>query len=83
MNPFRYRPTDPLVDDWSDNALSNAMAYFSPSGWCQDEEHWTARLTDRLFASCPCCMLFRGLSIGSLVTAAVLIPIFVVIEWMR
>jgi hypothetical protein len=72
----RFRPGDiPIGDpttpntpvEWADNPLSNLMAYasykFLPN-WCQTPEHWTSRLTQYLFTDCPCCLLFRGVSIG-------------------
>lgn len=74
-NPFRYRPPDQedvdhdgkTVDDWEDNALSNALAWASATFvpfWCQTPEHWTSRLASYLFTTCPCCGLFRGLVLG-------------------
>ena len=32
--------------------------------WCQTEEHWTSRLVNYLFTSCPCCMFYRGFFFG-------------------
>lgn len=73
MNPFRYRPTSPPAgdgdepDEWSDNWLSNLMAWLSQvvtPQWCQTPGHWTARVADYLFTSCPCCLVFRGLVLG-------------------
>jgi hypothetical protein len=56
--------------DWEDNRLSNFFAWASykitPS-WCQTPEHWTSRLAQYVFTDCPCCLLFRGLSIGILI----------------
>jgi hypothetical protein len=73
---MRFRPGDlPQADpsepdspvEWADNWLSNTMAYvshkFLPS-WCQTEDHWTSRVTQYLFTDCPCCLLFRGFTIG-------------------
>lgn len=83
MNPFRYRPTDP-DDDWSDNALSNVMAYVSPSRWCHDDAHWTAHLTEYLFTACPCCMLIRGIVVGAAVQAMLSFLILILIAaWMQ
>lgn len=74
---MKFRPgdlpqADPTEEDgpveWADNSLSNTMAYASyklTPGWCQSEDHWTARLTRYLFTDCPCCMLFRGLAVGT------------------
>jgi hypothetical protein len=73
-NPFTYRPGpdadvdhDGKVPDWEDNALSNGLAWastvFTPT-WCQNEQHWSARFANTLFTSCPCCMIFRGITIG-------------------
>ena len=80
INPFRFRPEtpdnapEPEADDldggtgdWQDNWLSNAMAWssraFFPS-WCDTPGHWTSRVTDYFDTSCPCCLFFRGTSIG-------------------
>ncbi len=55
--------------DWEDNWLSNSMAWVSHKllpRWCQTPEHWTSRITQYLFTDCPCCLLFRGLSLGAL-----------------
>jgi hypothetical protein len=52
---------------WVDNWLSNSLAWASHKllpGWCHSEDHWTARVTQYLFTDCPCCMLFRGLTLG-------------------
>jgi hypothetical protein len=92
-NPFRYRPKQQpdvdhdgkTVDDWEDNALSNALAWasitFVPT-WCQDEQHWTGRLANSLFTTCPCCMVFRGLTLGAFISTAlwsvILITILIV-----
>lgn len=77
---MRFRPGDiPEGDptqmgtpvEWADNWLSNSLAYFSytlfPS-WCQTENHWTSRVTQYLFTDCPCCLLLRGLVLGSFST---------------
>lgn len=56
--------------EWSDNLVSNFMAWasyrFVPA-WCQSKEHWTSRIAQYLFTDCPCCQLFRGLLVGLLV----------------
>lgn len=73
INPLKYRPESPAVgdgdepDEWADNWLSNLMAWASQvlfPAWCQTPEHWTARVAEYLFTSCPCCLVFRGLVIG-------------------
>jgi hypothetical protein len=76
--PMHFRPGDLPVGDptqpntpveWEDNWLSNLMAWVSYkvlASWCQTEDHWTSRTTQYLFTDCPCCLLFRGLSLGSL-----------------
>lgn len=80
INPFRFRPHTPdttpepgakALDgdtgDWADNWLSNGMAWGSRafmSSWCDTPQHWTSRLNDYLHTSCPCCLLFRGVTIG-------------------
>lgn len=63
------KPNTPV--EWEDNALSNTFAYLSyklvPS-WCQTPEHWTSRVTQYLFTDCPCCLLFRGIVVGMMIT---------------
>lgn len=82
MNPLKYRPDDPEYKDWDDNAVSNAMAWLSDTliPWaCGSETHWTARFADKLWTSCPCCLLFRGACLGMLfavVMGALLFCIF-------
>ena len=77
-NPFRYRPSpgadvdhDGEIPDWQDNWLSNAFAWgstvFTPT-WCQSETDWAARVSNYLWTSCPCCMLFRGLILGGILS---------------
>lgn len=74
-SPFRFRPPDQddvdhdgkTVDDWENNRLSNFLAWASATfvpNWCQTPEHWTTRFANSLFTTCPCCMIFRGLSLG-------------------
>src|SRR6478609_2414594 len=76
MNPIYFRPKDDPrshpddPEEWENNALSNSLAWasytFTPA-WCQAKEdgtHWTVRLMDYLFTGCPCCMMFRGLTLG-------------------
>jgi len=58
-------PNTPV--EWEDNALSNFMAWvsyrFLPT-WCQTPDHLTSRFTQYLFTDCPCCLFWRGLTIG-------------------
>lgn len=75
---MHFRPGDlPIGDpsesgtpvEWEDNWLSNLMAFVSYKflgKWCQTEEHWTSRTTQYLFTDCPCCLLFRGFTLGGL-----------------
>ena len=65
-DPRNENTAEPV--DWQDNWLSNFFAAaslkFVPS-WCQENEHhWTNRLSDYLYTSCPCCKLFRGIVLG-------------------
>lgn len=67
MKPWKYRPVD--EDAWEDNWLSNSMAWASDKfmpNWCEREGHWTVKLTMFLWAECPCCHFFRGVSLGFL-----------------
>jgi len=64
--------------DWEDNALSNSLAWASATfvpAWCQTPTHWTQRFADTLFTTCPCCMFFRGLALGILIS----IPLWLVL----
>jgi hypothetical protein len=82
--PTKFRPEPAGPDgrpevDWTDNALSNSLAWGShkitPS-WCQSEEHWTSRSTDYVFTDCPCCLFFRGLAIGGAISLVLWAGIF-------
>ncbi|MBM3606482.1 MAG: hypothetical protein FJX25_17685 [Alphaproteobacteria bacterium] len=80
INPFRFRPETPSAasepeaeeldggtGDWQDNWLSNSMAWGSRavlSSWCDTPEHWTSRCTNYFHTSCPCCLFFRGTTVG-------------------
>jgi len=60
-------------DEWADNYVSNFFAWVSLSflgPWCSTPEHWTTRLANYLFTSCPCCLLFRGAVLGMILGAA-------------
>lgn len=63
-------PTEPNSPiEWADNRVSNTFAwgaYHVVPTWCQKPEHWTSRLTQYLFVDCPCCLLFRGITVGIL-----------------
>ena len=94
MNPFRFRPTEPEADadhdgdvpDWEDNALSNFHAWgsatFTPT-WCQSPTDWASRFANYLWTSCPCCMLFRGLALGFLVSGVLWLSIVFLVVWSR
>jgi hypothetical protein len=74
----KFRPADdPRQGDpnpggpveWADNWLSNTLAWASyrlTPDWCQDEDHWTSAVSRYLFTDCPCCLLFRGITLGAL-----------------
>ena len=73
---------DPTADntpvEWEDNPLSNTLAFLSHKltpRWCQSPDHWTAKISQYLFTDCPCCLLFRGLVLGSAATLLVTLPI--------
>jgi hypothetical protein len=72
--------TDPI--EWEDNAISNALAaasfYLTP-GACQTPTHWTSRLTNYLFTSCPCCSFFRGAAFGAVFAT---LPLTIIIVMM-
>lgn len=92
-NPFRYRPPEAKLDhdmgeegteetDWEDTALSNSLAWASATfvpNWCQTKQHWTQRFADQLFTTCPCCMIFRGITIGAIGASAVWFVLLVLI----
>ena len=90
---MRFRPGDlPIGDptepgtpvEWEDNWLSNLLAYVSYKflpNWCQTPEHWTSRVTQYLFTDCPCCILFRGLSIGFIIGSTLTAPVVSVFCW--
>ena len=92
VSPFKYRPEAPQdhndgeTDDWADNWLSNSLAWasrtFLPS-WCSTEEHWTSKFMDYLYTTCPCCMLFRGIVVGFLLSFILwaIIIAFLVFLW--
>jgi hypothetical protein len=69
---FTYRG-DPNPDspvEWEDNWLSNLAAYVSHHflpRWCQTPEHWTSRLSAYFWTDCPCCLFFRGVTVGIVV----------------
>lgn len=58
-----------------------------PAALVPDPSHWTAKLTAYLFTDCPCCLLFRGLVIGTVVTlmllSVVLLLAVMVVAWKR
>jgi len=37
---------------------------FTPT-WCQSPDDWASRFAAFLWTSCPCCMVFRGIIIGT------------------
>lgn len=72
---FTFRPTDVEADpdhdgevtDWENNWVSNAFAYISVKlmpKWCQNDKHWTAKFANYFWTSCPCCLIFRGITLG-------------------
>lgn len=82
---------DPTTDntpvEWEDNFLSNTLAFLSHKltpAWCQSPTHWTAHISQYLFTDCPCCLLFRGLVLGSAATLLVTLPITItlLIAWL-
>lgn len=83
QNPFKLRPEhlptfETAPDEWADNWLSNFMAWFSLTvlgPWCSTPEHWTSRLTHHMFTSCPCCLIFRGITIGVFVASIPLLSV--------
>jgi hypothetical protein len=88
LNPLHFRPPEQedidhdghVVDDWEDNALSNFLAWSSQTflkNWCQTPEHWTSKVANYLYTSCPCCMIFRGLSLGFIAASMLWIVILI------
>ena len=92
---MKFRPGDlpqgdPTEDDtpveWEDNALSNTMAWVSHKilpTWCQTENHWTSATTRYLFTDCPCCLLFRGLSLGGFIGLSLGFVVGVMMAWKK
>jgi hypothetical protein len=74
-------PSEPNTPvEWEDNWLSNFFAWFSHyylPNWCQTPEHFTSRVTQYLFTDCPCCLLFRGITVGFALAVAVALAILV------
>lgn len=77
-NPFKFRPTSDEAQEevlsWEDNWASNFMAWFSQvflRSWCDDENHWTFRVVNYLWADCACCLSWRFFCMGLLVGLAV------------
>jgi hypothetical protein len=82
ISPARFRPDDlpdvdhdgKTVDDWEDNPTSNSLAWASATFvpmWCQTPEHWSSRFASTLWTSCPCCMIFRGIAIGVIMSSII------------
>jgi hypothetical protein len=66
INPVRYRPQHD-DDEWADNIVSNGFAWASTTllpSWCAAPDHWTSKVTASLWTDCPCCLLWRGISLG-------------------
>lgn len=32
--------------------------------WCQSPEHWTSKVVEYLWVDCPCCLFYRGVTVG-------------------
>jgi len=87
QNPFRYRPdqTPKPDDDWADNWLSNFMAWISQQGplepMCDNETRLSTKISEYFFATCPCCLFYRGVVIGSFLSLILWGLIALVIYW--
>ena len=89
---MEFPPGDPPEGDpnpdspveWADNCASNFLAAaskeFTPT-WCQTPEHWTSKFTQYLWTDCPCCLMFRGITVGLLLSIPIWILIVVGIVW--
>ena len=73
---FNFRPehdtrVDDLTDpvDWEDNPISNALAatsfYLLPR-WCQSPTHFSTRIVNYFYTTCPCCMFWRAATLTAL-----------------
>lgn len=74
---FNHRPAgedpyfaneEPDAEFWADNWFSNSLAYLSKKflpEWCATEDHWTIKFMDVFYASCICCLFFRGIIVGA------------------
>jgi hypothetical protein len=74
-------PDSPV--EWENNWLSNFLAAASQSflpNWCQTPEHWTSKIAQTLWTDCPCCLLFRGITVG--LTIGILINLITIISFM-
>jgi hypothetical protein len=90
--PHKFRPTDVEADpdhdgevtDWSDNSVSNTFAWLSVKivpTWCQDPSHWTAPFTDFFWTDCPCCLLWRGITLGWIAMFAIYTALLAFFSW--
>lgn len=87
-NPFRFRPwdvpsTQEAPSEWADNWASNFMAWFSLTfldPWCSTSEHWTSRVIDFFWTDCPCCLFWRGVSLGILGLAILQLLIYLALK---
>lgn len=73
-NPFKFRPSNPEDEDWTNNHVSNFMAWSSQmflKNWCHKEGHWTGKLSNYLWTLCPCCLLMRGFFLGVILTSVI------------
>ena len=96
---MKFRPTDDPRNkaiegdpnpgspvEWEDNWLSNTFAWASHKitpTWCQTPEHFTARIANYLWTDCPCCLLWRGLTVGAFVATLIWIVVLAIIWWVK
>jgi hypothetical protein len=94
---FNFRPDDDPRNrdgvgepvEWADNWLSNGFAWassiFTPT-WCQGSEdgqpHWTIRVEEWLFTSCPCCFGMRFFTLGVIAGLILFGPIGAILAWL-
>lgn len=57
-----------LLKKWSEKFFEfGAYVIFTTTCQTEDENHWSYRVLDFFWVDCPCCLLFRGFTVGSMI----------------